>query len=33
MDPDDYFVDAARASPLENLDEELERCLQHVSFG
>jgi hypothetical protein len=30
---DDYFADAIRLSPLEGLDEELERCLRHISFA
>jgi hypothetical protein len=33
MDPDDYFADVARASPLRNADEGLERCLRCLSFG
>jgi hypothetical protein len=33
MDPDDYFADVVGASPLRNMDEELEHCLRLVSFG
>jgi hypothetical protein len=32
MGPDDHFVGATRPPPLENLDEDLENYLRHVSF-